>query len=95
MEATDLCETIFEFMGAPIPTVPIVPEMSTPSADITHIIQEVDRGEKEGTSQSPAVEAEGAPGAPLNPKGTRQDQQLQKEGMMVAFMGNKVNRCLC
>lgn len=92
MEATDLCETIFEFMGAPIPIVPIVPERPMPSTDITHVLQEADRGEKEGASQSPAVETERAP---LNPQGTRQDQQLQKEGMMLAFMGNKVNRCLC
>lgn len=95
MEATDLCETIFEFMGAPIPTVPIAPEMPMPSTDIAHVLQEADRGEKEGASQSPAVETERAPGAPLNPKGAVKDQQLQKEGMMLAFMGNKVTRCLC
>ena len=90
MEAAGLCETIFEFMGPPVIPKPVVPEISTPSTDLVQIPLEACRSEERALSQSSIVPAEGDPKTHQITAEAIQHQQLQKEGMLLAFVGNKV-----
>lgn len=76
-------------MGAPEPPQPVAPATSVSSVDLGHVIQEANRSEEE-TSQSAVVEEEGGSETHGSAAGALQDQQLQNEGILLAFVGNKL-----
>ncbi len=85
MDAPALCDSILEFVGSAFPAQEIVPK-PTPAVDDDGVGGEVSEGGKGDAGNDTGRTSFPTPG--------QAEQHLQKQGLMRAFMGNKV-RCMC
>lgn len=94
MEASALCETIFQFMGQGAPVHAPAPELILPSTEHASGGEgsASTTEEQDGQSMPPPIPTdEGKLASATGGAAAGRKEQLEKEGMMLAFVGNKAS----